>query len=80
MESLFWYRIWYPGGESVVNVRFRLNRKSNSYFTEKDLTKLKQDLKDLGKLRIIKQGKKFLEEWKRKKKFMTWLKMDVILS
>jgi len=51
-----------PRGESVVNVRFRLNRKSNSYFTEKDLARLKQDLKDLGKLRIIKQGKKFLEE------------------
>jgi len=51
-----------PGGESVVSVRFRLNRKLNSYFIERDLGRLKEDLKDLGKLRIIKQGRRFLEE------------------
>jgi len=28
--------------------------------TPEDVEELKQDLKDLGKLRIIKQGKKFL--------------------
>ena len=49
-----------PGGESVVTVRFRKNGDGDSYLSHKDLEKLKQDLKDLGKLRIIKQGRGFL--------------------
>ena len=48
-------------GDSTIVVSFIINKKEHSYLTEKDLSKLKQDLKDLGKLRIIKQGKKFLE-------------------
>jgi len=47
-------------GESSVIVKFNINRKEYN-FTEKDIENLKQDLRDLGKFRIIKQGKKFLE-------------------
>jgi len=47
-------------GEKVIDVRFRLNRDVYS-LTENDMKKLKRDLRDLGKLRIIKQGKEFLE-------------------
>jgi len=43
---------------SCIDVRFS---KSNPPMTPEDVEELKQDLKDLGKLRIIKQGKKFLE-------------------
>jgi len=46
--------------EKVIDVRFRLNRETHS-LTENDMKKLKQDLRDLGKLRIIKQSKEFLE-------------------
>ena len=42
---------------SCIDVRFS---KSNPSMTPEDVEELKQDLKDLGKLRIIKQGKKFL--------------------
>jgi len=52
-----------PGGESTVTVRFKVNGKGGP-LTEKDLEKLKQDLKDLGKLRIIKVGKIFLDNCK----------------
>ena len=45
---------------SIV-VKFIINRKEYSYLTEEDIENLKQDLKDLGKFRIIKQGKIFLE-------------------
>lgn len=45
----------------MIDVRFRLNRDTYS-LTENDMKKLRQDLKDLGKLRIIKQGKEFLEK------------------
>ena len=41
-----------------------INKKGHSYLTEEDVENLKQDLKDLGKLRIIKQGKRFLENCK----------------
>ncbi|MCD4666757.1 hypothetical protein K8R47_03030 [archaeon] len=51
------------GGEKVIDVRFRLNREVYS-LTENDMKKLKQDLRDLGKLRIIKQGKEFLDNCK----------------
>jgi len=47
--------------EKVIDVRFRSNKEGYS-LTQKDIEKLKQDLKDLGKLRIIKQGKGFLGE------------------
>ncbi len=43
---------------SCIDVRFA---KSEHPLTPKDIKKLKQDLKDLGKLRIIKQGKEFLK-------------------
>ena len=43
---------------SCIDVRFS---KSNPPMTSEDVEELKQDLKDLSKLRIIKQGKKFLE-------------------
>jgi hypothetical protein len=48
-----------PGGESVISVRFRKLENKNPYFSEKDLEKLKRDIKDLGKFRIIKQAKEF---------------------
>jgi len=47
-------------GDKTILVSFMLNEKEKRYLTEKDLSKLKQDLKDLGKFRIIKQGKEFL--------------------
>lgn len=49
-------------GDSTILVSFLINRKESSYLTEKDIENLKQDLKDLGKFRIIKQGKDFLGE------------------
>ena len=51
-----------PTNDAVVSVRFRSNRNESHFLTEKDLSKLKQDLRDLGKLRIIKQGREFLEK------------------
>ena len=48
-------------GDSTILLSFIINRKEHHYLTEKDLENLKQDLRDLGKLRIIKQGKGFLE-------------------
>jgi hypothetical protein len=47
-------------GERTVLVSFTLDRKEYP-LTEKEIETLKQDLKDLGKFRIIKQGKEFLE-------------------
>lgn len=44
---------------SCIDVRFALNK---NHLEQEDIESLKQDLKDLGKLRIIKQGKEFLEE------------------
>jgi len=44
---------------SCIDVRFA---KSEYPLISQDIEELKQDLKDLGKLRIIKQGKKFLGE------------------
>lgn len=49
-------------GESNIVVSFIINHKEHPYLTEGDIKNLKQDLRDLGKFRIIKQGKKFLEE------------------
>jgi len=46
-------------GDTSVLVSFII--KNKRYLEKEDLEKLKQDLRDLGKLRIIKQGKKFLE-------------------
>ena len=46
--------------DTRVMVSFISNHNKMS-LNSVDLEKLKQDLKDLGKLRIIKQGKKFLE-------------------
>ncbi|MDP3027177.1 MAG: hypothetical protein Q8N63_05690 [Nanoarchaeota archaeon] len=48
--------------EMSVVVKFIINRDKYPNLTEKDIENLKQDLKDLGKLRIIKQGKEFLEK------------------
>ncbi len=48
--------------DSTIQVIFTINRKEYYYLTEKDIEKLKQDLKDLGKFRIIKQGREFLEK------------------
>lgn len=46
-------------GHSCIDVRFA---KSEHSLTEADIQELKQDIKDLGKFRIIKQGKDFLEK------------------
>ena len=46
-------------GDTSVLVSFII--KNKRYLEKEDLEKLKQDLRNLGKLRIIKQGKKFLE-------------------
>jgi len=46
------------GKNSCVEVRFAKSKHSSDI---KEIEELKQDLKDLGKLRIIKQGKNFLE-------------------
>ena len=43
---------------SCIDVRFAVTRYP---MVEEDIKELKQDLRDLGKLRIIKQGKEFLE-------------------
>ena len=56
------WRVYFDMGDiserhSCIDVRFS---KSNPPMTPEDVEELKQDLKDLGKLRIIKQGKKFL--------------------
>lgn len=48
-------------GDSNILISLVINRKEHGYLTEGNIEKLKQDLKDLGKLRVIKQGKKFLE-------------------
>jgi len=48
-------------GDATVLVSFMLNRKEYPLI-EKELSELKQDLRDLGKLRIIKQGKNLLEK------------------
>ena len=47
-------------GSSIL-VKFTINRKEFVRLTTKDIENLKQDLRDLGKLRIIKQGKRLLE-------------------
>jgi hypothetical protein len=48
-------------GEITISARFTLNHNERRYFYSEDIENLKQDLKDLGKFRIIKQGKDFLE-------------------
>ena len=47
-------------GDSSVLVRFTINRREYPLIM-KEIKKLKQDLRDLGKFRLIKQGKEFLE-------------------
>jgi hypothetical protein len=49
-------------GEITISVRFVLNHNERRYLYSEEIEKLKQDLKDLGKFRIIKQGKEFLEK------------------
>ena len=49
-------------GDRTILMSFVLNDKDKRFLTEKDIENLKQNLKDLGKLRIIKEGKRFLEE------------------
>lgn len=46
----------------TISVRFVLNHDERRYFYSEEIPNLKQDLKDLGKFRIIKQGKEFLGE------------------
>ena len=53
-----------PMSNGVLAVRFRKNKTVSPYLAEEDIKRLKQDLKDLGKFRIIKQGKDFLENGK----------------
>jgi len=55
------------GSENVIEVRFRRKENKNHLLLKEDIEKLKHDLKDLGKLRIIKQGKRFLENEKEKR-------------
>lgn len=55
--------------EMSVVVKFTINRDKYPDLTEKDIENLKQDLRDLGKFRIIKQGKEFLEKWRWLKKW-----------
>jgi len=50
-----------PMGKGDTNVLVSFVKEKKRFLDSEDLAKLKQDLKDLGKLRIIKQGKKFLE-------------------
>lgn len=50
------------GSEKTILVRFRINKKDPSSLTEKEIEKFRNDLKDLGKLRIIKQGRGFLKK------------------
>jgi len=54
------------------SVLIRIGR-INYNLTEKDLENLKQDLKDLGKLRIIKQGEKFLK-WNQERREGSYLR------
>jgi hypothetical protein len=49
-------------GERLISVNFVLNKDERHYLISEDIENLKKDLKDLGKLRIIKQGKEFLEK------------------
>ena len=49
-------------GERTVLVSFISNDDEKRFLTEKDIENLKQDLKNLGKLRIINEGRKFLEK------------------
>lgn len=46
-------------GDSNILISLAINK--NRRLSESDIENLKQDLKDLGKLRIIKQGKEFLK-------------------
>ena len=62
------WNVWFDLGdergklhEKSVTVKLILNRKEYPII-ESELEELKQDLKDLGKFRIIKQGKEFLEK------------------
>lgn len=48
------------GSENVIEVRFRRKENKNHFLLKEDIEKLKHDLKDLGKLRIIKQSREFL--------------------
>ncbi len=52
----------YQRGDIKIFVRFLLNHDERKYLYSEEIENLKQDLKDLGKFRIIKQGKEFLEE------------------
>lgn len=45
--------------ESCVEVRFG---KIKDHLSNEDIKNLKQDIKDLGKFRIIKRGREFLEK------------------
>ena len=49
-------------GDRNILVSFIINKKDSNYLTKEDLEEFKQDLKDLGKLKLIKQGKEFLEK------------------
>jgi hypothetical protein len=48
-------------GQNIL-VSLILNKDERKYLTSEDIRDLKQDLKDLGKFRIIKRGKMLLDE------------------
>ena len=49
-------------GEKTILVNFVLADDERRYLISEDIKNFKQDLMDLGKFRIIKQGKEFLEK------------------
>lgn len=57
-----WFDIMPDNARSDISVvvKFTLNREDPRYLNLNDLEELKKDLEDLGKFRIIKQGRDFL--------------------
>ena len=49
-------------GNSTISLNLILKDNDKRFLSNEDIENLKQDLKDLGKLRIIKEGKGFLGE------------------
>ena len=47
-------------GDITISARFLLDHDERRHLYSEEIENLKQDLKDLGKFRIIKQGKGFL--------------------
>lgn len=49
-------------GEHTIAVNFVLNKLDRTYLTNEDIKLLKRDIMDLGKFRIILQGRRFLKD------------------